>query len=163
MPPACSEPLPGPSLALSRVSPAARGRLWGWRPRRAFAVAFAVSVVLHLAFSFWPADLPQTPETQPLLATITELPPPPPLVATPPKPKPKRIARRAVPRPPPVIAPELAPADELPATAAVPRHGRCVSELIVLEAGFVDVLNKHHRRGARAAFRHDVDLPKDLE
>ena len=120
MPPAFSEPLPGSSLALSRVSPAARGRLWGWRPRRAFALAFAVSVVVHLAFSFWPADPPQTPETQPLLATITELPPPPTPVAepSPAKPKPRSIARRVVPRPPSAIAPEPSPTEEVPATAA---------------------------------------------
>lgn len=118
MPPALSEHLPGPSLA--RASRTARGRLRTWRPRRAFVVALAVSVVVHLAFSFWPAEPPQTPETQALLATLTELPPPPRPVTEPPKPKPK--PKRARSRPAPVIAPEAQPAvvEEAPLTATAP-------------------------------------------
>ncbi len=131
MPPTFSERLPGPALTLWRASPAARGRTRAWRPRRAFAVAFAVSVVVHLAFSFWPAAPHETPETQPLLATLAELPPPPRPVAapSPPNPKSQPIPQRVVRRPPPVIAPMPPPTEEAPATAAAPAPDAAPADL----------------------------------
>ena len=87
-----------------------------WTARRGFVVALAASIVVHLAFSFWPADMPATPDTQPLQATITELPPPPqPAAVAAPKPRPK--PRRASPLPPPAALPEPIPiaTEEAPA------------------------------------------------
>lgn len=73
-------------LAFSRISQALG------RPRRLLVLAFVLSVVVHLAFSFWPEPLPSTAEEVPLQATITELPPPPhpvPVPASKAKSKPK--------------------------------------------------------------------------
>jgi Protein of unknown function (DUF3108) len=85
------------------------------RPQRGLVVALVASVALHLAFSFWPAEVATTPDAVPLQATITEMPPPPkPAPAPPAKPRPK--PRRAT-APPPAPAP--APLPE-PAAAATP-------------------------------------------
>ncbi len=48
-----------------------------WRPRRVFVVALALSVGVHFVASLWPEPTPETPESEPLQATLTELPPPP--------------------------------------------------------------------------------------
>jgi hypothetical protein len=78
----------------------------------------ASSLAVHLALSFWPVAIGTTPESLPLQATITELPPPPKPapIAAPPRP------RQAIPRPAPVTAPEPAPvaAEEALPTEAGP-------------------------------------------
>jgi len=91
--------------------------------RRVLLVALLLSVALHVAVSFWPAEVPTLPETVPLQATITELPPPPKTVAVEgakPRPKPRRAT--APPPPSPAILPEpvAAPAAEGPATEPTP-------------------------------------------
>jgi len=82
-------------------------------PRRALAIALAASLVTHLATVLWP-ERPAAVSDQlvPLTATITELPPPPAPVLTPPKPKRKPKAAVA----PPVFT--LPPQDEASATIA---------------------------------------------
>jgi len=78
---------------------------------RGLAAALAASIAVHLAFSLWPAEMPTAPDATPLVATITELPPPPKpaAVATPPTPKPKARPRVA----PKVVVPSPA-ADAIP-------------------------------------------------
>lgn len=82
---------------------------------RGFLVALAASIATHLAFSLWPVEMPGAPDSTPLLATITELPPPPKPVAVvaPPKATPKKARPRAAPR---VVEP-------VPMAAAVPEPG----------------------------------------
>lgn len=95
-----------PSSASAARAPV--GRLRSDPPRRGLVVAFALSVLVHLAVSYWPAEMPVMPETAPLQATITELPPPPkpaPVAAARPRPKPQR----ATAPPSPVASPEPAP------------------------------------------------------
>jgi len=81
-----------------------------WRVRPALLVALALSLLLHLAWSFWPVDESEAPEATVLTATLEQMPPPPaPLVEQPPppatqspaatKPKPRRVPRRSEPRP----------------------------------------------------------------
>jgi hypothetical protein len=96
------------TLAL-RLAEANAGR----RTRRALGVAAVLSLAVHLAFTLWPADAPASPDSIPLTATLTELPPPPApsLAPAPPSPaKPKPRARRAAPAPTAAVpATELAP------------------------------------------------------
>ena len=78
------------------------------RTRRALALALVLSLAVHLGFSFWPTSLRETPDSIPLTATLTEMPPPPVAAAksvTAPKPRPKRASPVAVPAPAPVEAP----------------------------------------------------------
>ena len=80
----------------------------GTRTRRILVVALALSLVVHLLFTLWPADTMLAPESTPLTATITELPPPPlPSVVAQaaPKPKPRRPSPVAAPPPAPVDVP----------------------------------------------------------
>ncbi len=80
------------------------------RPRRGLVVALIASIALHLAFSFWPTDIPATPDTIPLQATITEMPPPP---------KPARpVSAKPRPTPQRATAPATPPAPEPASTAA---------------------------------------------
>ena len=103
-----------------------RGALAGFfarPPRRVLLVALVLSVALHVAVSFWPAEVATLPETVPLQATITELPPPPKTVAVEaakPRPKPRRAT--APPPASPAILPEpvAAPVAEGPATEPTP-------------------------------------------
>lgn len=79
-----------------------------------FSIALALSLALHVAVSFWPAELPTTPEAVPLQATITELPPPPrPAVkaAAAPRPKPRRVTAPPAPVPQPDPEPAAVPAE----------------------------------------------------
>jgi hypothetical protein len=107
-------------------------RLWSsrWRPRGILMLAFAASLLLHLAITQWDVRFSESIEAvPPLTATITELPPAP--VARP-KPKPKRNVRVAtVPTPAVVaqaepaveqlvVAPQGAAPDQPPAAAAPP-------------------------------------------
>jgi len=67
-----------------------------------------LSLAVHLSLSLWPAGLREAPESTPLTATLTEMPPPPNAVAkstAPPKARPKRVVPTAVPAPAPVEAP----------------------------------------------------------
>ena len=78
------------------------------RTRRALALALVLSLAVHLGFSFWPTSLRETPDSIPLTATLTEMPPPPVAAtksAAAPKPRPKRAAPVAAPAPAPVEAP----------------------------------------------------------
>ena len=79
-------------------------------PRRGLVAGLALSVAVHAAFSFWPVEAETLPDTVPLRASITELPPPPTPAATPaakPRPKPKRVTAPAAPTEP------AAPIEEL--------------------------------------------------
>jgi len=94
------------------------------RTRRALAVALVLSLVVHLALSLWPEDPSLSPESTPLTATITELPPPPAPVAVPqPKPAAKPKSRKTSPlvQPKPeAVAPAEAPAPPTTAPEAAP-------------------------------------------
>jgi len=91
-----------------------------WTTRRVLGVALAASLAVHVALSFWPAELGTEPETPPLQATLAELPPPPKPTPVPAAPKPKPKPKSAVPQPVPVAAPEPAPvvAEQTPTEAA---------------------------------------------
>ena len=105
-------------------------RLWSsrFRPRGILLLAFAASLLLHLAITQWDVRFSDPVEAMaPLTATLTELPPPPTLVpAARPKLKPKRSVRVAAVPTPAVVAqaepsveevvaaPEVAAADPAP-------------------------------------------------
>jgi hypothetical protein len=95
-------------------------RLWSsrWHPRRILLVAFAASLLLHLAITQWDVRFSDPIEAlPPLTATLTELPPPPaPAPAPRPKPKPKRSVRVAAVATPAVVA-QAEPAVEQVAAA----------------------------------------------
>jgi hypothetical protein len=92
--------------------------------QRAFRVALAISVAVHLALSLWPVEIGTTPQALPLQATITEMPPPPKPAAVA-APKAQRVKPRpapaTAPEPAPVVADESRPADAVPETAAAER------------------------------------------
>jgi len=91
------------------------------RTRRVLLVALALSIVVHLAFTLWRSDETSLPDAVPLMATITELPPPPKPVAVPDKPaakpKPRRSASTAV-LPSPIDIPAESPLEGREAAAA---------------------------------------------
>jgi hypothetical protein len=93
--------LPGMmSFALRRLSVAASSR---WRVRPALLVTLALSLLLHLVWSMWPIEFTHiaAPEEPALVATLTEMPPPPlPAVAPPPAPA-TVVARAPAPKHPP--------------------------------------------------------------
>ncbi len=77
-------------------------------PRRGLVAGLALSIVVHIAISFWPADEQASPDVIPLQATITELPPPPKpakVAAAKPKPKPRRATAIPPPEPPEPVGP----------------------------------------------------------
>ncbi|MDQ6618394.1 MAG: DUF3108 domain-containing protein [Pseudomonadota bacterium] len=90
-------------------------------PRPMLVAALAISVVVHLALSFWPVPPRELEPEIPLQATITELPPPP--SAAPALPQKRARPRVSVARTPRAMlmppapeaqhAPELAPAPEI--------------------------------------------------
>ena len=114
-------PLPVTTI-LAEAPPSTAARTWvtrlgDRRPRRGLVLALALSIGLHVALSFWPAEVPITPDDVPLQATITELPPPPqaaPVAAAKPRPKPRRAT--APPVPVEVPEPVATSAPEVPAT-----------------------------------------------
>jgi hypothetical protein len=108
-----AEALVSPPLRLAQA--AASTRL-----RRGLVVALVLSVVLHFAITLWPVTEPDTVDTTPLVATITELPPPPVAAVAPApaaKPRPRRTSPVALPAP--VVAqPEAPPSPEKAAEPA---------------------------------------------
>jgi len=104
--------LPGMmSFAPRRLSVAASSR---WHVRPALLVTLALSLLLHLVWSMWPVEFRPivAPEEPALVATLTEMPPPPvPTVAPPPAPILKRVPApkpraRRIEHPPVITAPE---------------------------------------------------------
>jgi len=100
----------------------------GMRARRMLVATLALSLAVHVAFTFWPVDVATAPDATPLTATLTELPPPPkPSTVAPatPKPKPRRtspVAARAPvetpPAPPVETSAAASPESETQAPAA---------------------------------------------
>ena len=93
---------------------------------RVLAVAAVASLAVHIALLQSPVHLPgRVDDSPPLLATITELPPPPKPVETrapqPPKPKHRRVVR-APPAPIEAPAPETVAAAPAPEPAIEPAH-----------------------------------------
>jgi len=103
--------LPGMMSFAPRRSPVVASSRWRVRP--ALLVTLALSLVLHLVWSMWPVEFtPITaPEEPALVATLTEMPPPPvPTVAPPPAPALKRVPVpksrvRRIEHPPVITAP----------------------------------------------------------
>lgn len=107
-----------PTLALGSPRIAAAHRAWA---RPVLVAALGLSIAVHLAFSLWPASLPEDTAPPPLQATITEMPPPPKpaaVAAAPARAKPK--PRRAAPAPAPVSTPVIAAEPESEAIAPTP-------------------------------------------
>ena len=113
----------------------------GRRTTRVLTAALALSLAVHLAFTLWPASLPDEREDPPLQATITHLPPPPPQQAVAsaepkprakPKPRPRKVTPLPVPEPPtPRIAAFDTPApdeDPLAAFGTVPAAPEAVAQ-----------------------------------
>ncbi len=106
---------------LAPASPRLGSRGMGPRTRRTLAIALVLSLGVHLAMTFLPASMPEPPDSAPLVATLTEMPPPPVPVAKPaakPKPRVKRVPPIAVPAP--VDVPAEAPGPVAPSDAQVP-------------------------------------------
>ena len=103
-----------------------------WRVRPALLVALALSLLLHLAWTFWPVDESEAPEATVLMATLEQMPPPPvPKIEPAPAPTTKTPAvtksrsRRTAPRKEPravITAPDAAasalPVPDVPSTTA---------------------------------------------
>ena len=90
-------------------------------PRRALVVALGLSVLLHAAWSLWPAD-EAAPESPPLQATLTEMPAPPQVAPPPvaqPTTRPRRPTSRLVPQRP-VEPTASGPAEPGPARDVAP-------------------------------------------
>ena len=110
----------------------------GQRTQRLLLVALALSLLVHLAVSLWPADLTAAPDSTPLTATITELPPPPPVAsaaAAKPKPKARRSTPAAAPIPPVEAVAEVVPPDTSAAdAAAAAERNKAVADAAAAEA-----------------------------
>jgi hypothetical protein len=107
-----------PNLALDR--PRSAGAKCVGSPRVLVAAA-ALSLAVHLAMTLWPVALPTDPDSPPLQATITEMPPPPTptaVAAAPARAKPR--PRRAAPLPAPVSVPVVAAEPEPETIAPTP-------------------------------------------
>ena len=100
------------------LSPAAGRTRRRWP--RALGVALAVSAVLHLAWSLWPVQMPAAPQTEPLTATLTEMPAPPVAAPAPPPPPARRAPRRKPSAPVLAQSSEAAPAVDVEAPPAPP-------------------------------------------
>jgi hypothetical protein len=98
-------------------------RLWSsrFRPRGILLLAFAASLLLHLAITQWDVRFPDSVEAlPPLTATLAELPPPPALApAARPKTKPKRSVRVAAVPTPSVVAQAEPSVEEVVAASEV--------------------------------------------
>jgi uncharacterized protein DUF3108 len=78
-----------------------------FRARRSLWIALVLSVLVHAAWSLWPAEPPKSPDDVVLSATLTEMPAPPAAAAKPAAPKPRPKPKRVIP-----VAPDLPPATE---------------------------------------------------
>src|SRR6266498_3799772 len=78
-----------------------------FRARRSLWIALVLSVLVHAAWSLWPAEPPKSPDDVVLSATLTEMPAPPAAGAKPAAPKPRPKPKRVVP-----VAPAEPPATE---------------------------------------------------
>ena len=97
--------------------------------RKPLLVALALSVVLHLAWTFWPVDEADDEESTVLQATLTEMPPPPvpqvqpaPTISEKPKPQRRIAPKRVTPRPSPPAPAVVADAPG-PEVDSEPRSG----------------------------------------
>ena len=96
-------------------------------PRPGLVAGLALSIAVHVAFSFWPAEAETLPDTVPLKASITELPPPPtpgPIATAKPRPKPQRATAPRAPTEPaesiePVATTETEPPPTEPTAEAI--------------------------------------------
>ena len=91
--------VPHPPRIAERPLPAGKPR----RVRKTLLVALALSVLLHLGWTFWPVDEQVDEDTTVLQATLTEMPPPPvpaaePVPAAPAKTQPPQRSRKPTPR-----------------------------------------------------------------
>ncbi|MEO6749617.1 MAG: DUF3108 domain-containing protein, partial [Casimicrobiaceae bacterium] len=119
-----------PAIAVRRTSVLRSGRV--------LAVALALSLAVHLAFTSWPISLPVDPDDVPLSATITELPPPPVAPQPPARPKPRRAARATAATSPAVHDDTMAdagaafapPAEAAPRDAATPAAAAPLTEAV---------------------------------
>ena len=85
------------------------------RVRKGLLVALALSIALHVAWTFWPVDIPTDNESTVLEATLAEMPPPPTPRAEPvPEPAVKKHSTQRRARPAPRIA---APTSDAPIAA----------------------------------------------
>ena len=83
--------------------------------RKGLLVALALSIALHVAWTFWPVDVPTEDASTVLEATLTEMPPPPIPSAEPaPAPAPSKKSAQRRTRPAPRIVP---PAKDAPVAA----------------------------------------------
>ncbi|HET8831413.1 MAG TPA: hypothetical protein VFN86_05030, partial [Casimicrobiaceae bacterium] len=67
--------------------------------RKGLLLALAISVLVHVAWTFWPVDMPVAPDETVLTATLTEMPPPPVPQVAPVLPRPSVAPKRPTPRP----------------------------------------------------------------
>ncbi|HKP66873.1 MAG TPA: DUF3108 domain-containing protein, partial [Casimicrobiaceae bacterium] len=67
--------------------------------RKGLLLALAISVLVHIAWTFWPVDTTLAPDETVLTATLTEMPPPPVPHVGPVLPQPSVAAKRPPPRP----------------------------------------------------------------
>lgn len=115
------------------------------RVRRVLLVALVLSLVVHLAITWWPVEMPQTPDATPLTATLTELPPPPKPSAAPaptpakPKPKPRKVASVPAALPPAPVEAEPEPAPQAATEAAAPDPGTGTGEAAEAPSAMAEV------------------------
>ena len=108
-------------------------------PRRGLIAGLALSIAVHVAFSFWPAEVETPPDTVPLQASITELPPPPKpaaAAAAKPRPKPQRVTAPPAPIEPagrPVAATEPKPPPTEPTAEAIATGPEPPTETVAAE------------------------------
>ena len=100
-----------PAIAASANSP--------WRVRKSLLVALALSVVVHVLWTFWPVDETTAPESTVLTATLTEMPPPPVPTAEPERTQ-QPAAKRARPAPRRSVLAAPVPAPATPDVQAAP-------------------------------------------
>ncbi len=128
--PTAAATVPGPASAAALAPVLRRAEVRAaTRVRRALVVTLLLSLCVHLALTEWPVDVAPTPESTPLTATLTELPPPPKpaAVAPPPAPKPK-------PKPRPRVAPVVTPAPVADASEAQPPEAVPAQEAAAAES-----------------------------
>jgi Protein of unknown function (DUF3108) len=130
--PTATATIPGPASAsvLAPVLRSAQVRA-ATRVRRALVVTLLLSLSVHLALTEWPVDVASTPESTPLTATLTELPPPPKPAAIEPPPAPKAKPK---PKPRPRATPAMTPAPVAEVTEVQPQEALPAKEAAATEA-----------------------------